>query len=59
MDYAGDLTFFSIVSHPTVADKRCYPIRSIIVITSVLSTLVMSLVIIMIRFRIKQRNAKA
>lgn len=59
MDYAGDLTFFSIVSHPSVADKRCYPIRSIIVITSVLSTLVMSLVIIMIRFRIKQRNAKA
>jgi hypothetical protein len=54
MDYAGDLTFFSIVSHPTKADKRCYPIRSLIVITSVISTLVFSLLIILIRYRIRQ-----
>lgn len=54
MDYAGDLTFFSIVSHPTLADKRCYPIRSLIVITSVLSTFVLSVVIILIRFRIRR-----
>ncbi len=59
MDYAGELTFFSIVSHPTKSDKRCYPIRSIIVITSVLSTLVLALVIIMIRYRLKQRNVQA
>lgn len=59
MDYAGDLTFFSIVSHPTVSDKRCYPIRSVIVLTSVLSTLILALVIIMIRYRLKQRNVKA
>lgn len=60
MDYAGDLTFFSIVSHPNKADKRCYPVRSLIVITSVLSTFILSVVIILIRFRIrKNKNVQA
>lgn len=57
MDFAGELTFFSIVSKPTVSDKRCYPIRSMIVITSVLSTLLLSIVILLIRYRIKNQNA--
>ncbi len=57
MDFAGDLTFFSIVSKPSLSDKRCYPIRSMIVITSVLSTLLLGIVIILIRYRIKNQNA--
>lgn len=56
MDYAGDLTFFSIISHPTLTDKRCYPVRSMFIIVASLSTFLLCIVIIMIRFRIRMKN---
>ncbi|MGE0567856.1 MAG: Wzz/FepE/Etk N-terminal domain-containing protein [Bacteroidia bacterium] len=58
MDYNGDLTFFSIVSHPTVADKRCYPVRSLFAITAAASSFILSIVVILIRYRIRLRRAK-
>lgn len=56
MDFSGDITFFSVISHPTVSDKRCYPIRSLFVIVSVLSTLMLSIIVILIRHRIKNKG---
>jgi len=56
MDYAGDLTFFSIVSHPTLTDKRCYPVRSMFIIVASLSTFIFSIVVILIRYRIRIRK---
>lgn len=56
MDFSGDITFFSVISHPTVSDKRCYPIRSLFVIVSVLSTLMLSIIVILIRNRIKNKG---
>jgi hypothetical protein len=55
MDYAGDLTFFSIISHPTLTDKRCYPVRSMFIIVASLSTLVFCIVVISIRYRIRKK----
>lgn len=55
MDYAGDLTFFSIISHPTLTDKRCYPVRSMFIIVASLSTLVLCIVIISIRYRMRKK----
>ncbi len=56
MDYAGDLTFFSIISHPTLTDKRAYPVRSMFIIVACLSTFLMCIVIILIRYRVRMRN---
>lgn len=59
MDYGGELTFFSLVSAPTVSDKRCYPVRSMFIITAEISTLILCLVLILIRYRIRNRNVQA
>jgi len=56
MDYAGDITFFSIISHPTLTDKRCYPVRSMFIIVASLSTFIFCIVVILIRFRIRMRK---
>ncbi|MBP9068115.1 MAG: hypothetical protein KBG47_01320 [Bacteroidia bacterium] len=56
MDYSGDLTFFSIISHPTLTDKRCYPVRSMFIIVASLSTFIFCIVVIMIRYRIRIRK---
>ncbi len=56
MDYAGDITFFSIISHPTLTDKRCYPVRSMFIIVASLSTFIFCIVIILIRFRMRMRK---
>jgi LPS O-antigen subunit length determinant protein (WzzB/FepE family) len=56
-DYAGDITFFSIISHPTLTDKRCYPVRSMFIIVASLSTFLLCIVIILIRFRMRKKNA--
>lgn len=55
MDYAGDLTFFSIISHPTLTDKRCYPVRSMFIIVASLSTFVFCIVVISIRYRMRKK----
>jgi hypothetical protein len=56
MDFAGDMTFFSIIAHPTLTDKRCYPVRSMFIIVACLSTFLMCIVIILIRHRIRLKN---
>ncbi len=55
MDYAGDLTFFSIISHPTLTDKRCYPVRSMFIIVASLSTFVFCILVISIRYRMRKK----
>ncbi len=57
-DFVGDLTFFSIVSHPTIADKRCYPVRSLFAITGSLSALLLAMGVIMVNYRLRlKKNA--
>jgi len=57
MDYTGDLTFFTIVSHPTLTDKRCYPVRSIFTVAAVVSSMILSMAVILIRLRLRKKNA--
>jgi len=43
--YNKQLTFTNIVSKPKIADKKSYPVRWLIVIVSILSTLFFSIMI--------------
>jgi hypothetical protein len=46
IDALGNIDFISYVTSPTLTDKRIYPVRSIIVLVSVLSSILFSIVLI-------------
>jgi len=49
LDSQGEVDFVLYVSNPTLPDKRCYPIRSVIVILAALSAALLTTIIIVIR----------
>lgn len=53
LDAQGNIDFILYVSKPTLPDKRCYPVRWIIVLVSSLSALLFGAVVIIIRDRNK------
>lgn len=51
LDAQGNVDFILYVSRPTLPDKRCYPVRWIIVAVSSLSALLLGMIIILIKNR--------
>ncbi|MBK9283869.1 MAG: hypothetical protein IPM51_06055 [Sphingobacteriaceae bacterium] len=51
LDAQGEIDFVLYVSNPTLPDKRCYPIRSVIVILASLSAAFLTAIILIIRNR--------
>jgi LPS O-antigen subunit length determinant protein (WzzB/FepE family) len=51
MDAQGNIDFILYVSKPTFPDKRCYPVRWIIVLVSSLSALLFGMVVVVIQER--------
>jgi hypothetical protein len=51
LDSQGEVNFVLFVSNPSLADKRCYPVRSVIALVSVLSALFLTSIILIIRNR--------
>lgn len=47
-DVEKNLTYSNVITNPVVADKKAYPIRWLIVVTSVLSTLLISILVLSI-----------
>lgn len=45
-DVEKDLTYCNVITNPVVADKKAYPIRWLIVLISVISTLLLTLIVI-------------
>ncbi|MEI7595153.1 MAG: Wzz/FepE/Etk N-terminal domain-containing protein [Bacteroidota bacterium] len=55
MHYNKDLTFTNVVTNPSVADKKSYPIRWLIVVFSVFSTILLSIIIVLTVDRFKNQ----
>jgi capsule polysaccharide export protein KpsE/RkpR len=55
LDAQGEIDFVLYVSRPDLPDKRCYPVRWIIVLASTVSALMLAVVIILIRYRSRNR----
>lgn len=53
LDAQGNVDYIMFVSKPTLPDKRCYPIRWIIVLTSSMSALLLGIAVILIKNREK------
>ncbi|MBA3662754.1 MAG: hypothetical protein H0W61_00910 [Bacteroidetes bacterium] len=53
MDAQGNVDFILYVSKPSLPDKRCYPVRWIIVLVSSMSALLLGIVVILIKNREK------
>jgi capsule polysaccharide export protein KpsE/RkpR len=51
LDSQGEVNFVLFVSNPSLADKRCYPVRSVIALVSILSALFLTSIILIIRNR--------
>ncbi|MCE3227480.1 MAG: hypothetical protein K0S32_2031 [Bacteroidetes bacterium] len=53
MDAQGNIDFILYVSKPSLPDKRCYPVRWIIVLVSSMSVLLLGVIVTIIRNRLK------
>lgn len=53
LDAQGNVDFILYVSRPTLPDKRCYPVRWLIVTVSAFSALLLGIIIILIKNRKK------
>jgi LPS O-antigen subunit length determinant protein (WzzB/FepE family) len=53
MDAQGNIDFILYVSKPSLPDKRCYPVRWIIVLVSSMSVLLLGMIVTLIRHRLK------
>ncbi len=57
-DLNKELTYTNIISKPTPADKKAYPIRWLILLTSTISALILTFLVIAIIEQIKFNNSK-
>jgi capsule polysaccharide export protein KpsE/RkpR len=48
MNYERDITYVSVVSEPFPSDKKCYPVRWVILAITAIATLFFSFVLILI-----------
>jgi LPS O-antigen subunit length determinant protein (WzzB/FepE family) len=53
LDSQGEINFVLHVSNPSLPDKRCYPVRWIIVTLASLSAALLTMIVILLRGRIK------
>jgi LPS O-antigen subunit length determinant protein (WzzB/FepE family) len=53
MDAQGNIDFILYVSKPSLPDKRCYPVRWVIVLVSSMSVLLLGMIVTLIRHRLK------
>lgn len=56
MDAYSHNDYITIVSKPNLPDKRCYPVRWIIVLTSTMSALVLTLIFLLLKNRNSLQN---
>lgn len=56
MEFNKEITYSLMVNHPYPADKRSYPIRSLIVIISTISAFILVLVILLIINKLKKQS---
>ncbi|MEO6303115.1 MAG: Wzz/FepE/Etk N-terminal domain-containing protein [Bacteroidia bacterium] len=54
LDISGEMDFYTFVSKPNLQDKKCFPVRWIIVLVSSLSALFMALVYFLYKNRSKE-----
>lgn len=57
-DVEKDLTYCNVITNPTVADKKAYPIRWLIVLVSVIAAIFMSMVVLSLFENVRQEVAK-
>ncbi len=53
LDISGEMDYYTFVSKPNLADKRCYPVRWVIVLTSAVSAFFLTLVFFLFKNRSK------
>ncbi len=53
LDSQGEVNFVLYVSSPTKPDKTFYPVRSLITLLAMLSSVTLAVIIILIKHRIK------
>ncbi|MBI1288181.1 MAG: hypothetical protein GC178_11465 [Flavobacteriales bacterium] len=58
-DVEKNLTYCNVITNPVVADKKAYPIRWLIVVSSVLSTLLISILVLSIAESVRATANKA
>lgn len=55
LDAKGDIDFILYVSKPNLPDKRCFPVRSLIVLVSTFSAVLLTMILILIQYRMKNK----
>lgn len=58
-DVEKNLTYCNVITNPVIADKKAYPIRWLIVVSSVLGTLLMSILVLSLLENVKTAANKA